>query len=343
MENEHIVLSGTELAQQFYPEQAKGGKLEGFSEGSLKSLVSDTRRAIYSACNSGECEGKIISENGRYYLEGEAEDLVRSIGGVVAGILAYPDIIRLPELKLEIAALPKTLIESRLKYGKRQRVIAPVCPDYGKDERFYRSIGSGISLEGQGAIKASRVLSRELIKNGFSADILILVANTETDIPEVMQNTVAGEVALYQSQCEASAQQIREEVGNEVGISVATFTEFMGGEFHERQNYCMAMMKEIMEVDNVFKKRIEHVAEARYSRHFQILGRQENAHELTIRYAAQYMALGSIVREFPEPTILLNYPTPNRQYFNAHNNVHPQLFFGGTHKTIPVLGSIVKR
>ena len=55
----------------------------------------------------------------------------------------------------------------------------------------------------------------------------------------------------------------------------------------------------------------------RKDRHSKILGRKEADYELTIRYMAQYAALGTLARRLEEPAILLNYPTPNLPFYNA--------------------------
>lgn len=339
-------ISGADFAKSFHPLEVQTGevRLEGISADALKVIADGTRKAIYRSCESGQITGKVLNNKGVYIFEGEAVALKDSVCGAIASVVAHPDVVRLPELRPEMIALPDTLVESLSTYDGRVSIIAPACPDYGKGERFYRAMGEGISAEAQGAINAATVIAEGFSQAGFNPEISILIANTEFDIPDIMQNVVEGEVVLYQQSCERTAEKVRKHVEGQGNVTAMTFTDFLGEVFHHRQYEVERHVREAMTVSEQVKARLQAIAAGRVARHSQILGRDELAHELTVRYVSQYMALGSIMRKHSNPSILLNYPTPNRAFFNAFANIHPLLKLpGDSEKVVPVMGTIVKR
>ena len=71
-----------------------------------------------------------------------------------------------------------------------------------------------------------------------------------------------------------------------------------------------------MSSDTGLATKIVATSKAREHRYLQILGREERNNELTVRYMAQYAALGSLLREHHDGSVILNYDTPNLPHFN---------------------------
>lgn len=317
--------------------------LEGVSSDYLSGLVSEVRKHLYTECQKGCCMDEIQNNKGRYEIEGKAAQALRRTGGAIASSLAHPDVIQLPQHKKERQAFSRVLIDSVLHNDSRHRIIAPVCPDYGKNEEFYRKMGGGISPEAQAAINAAKVLNAEY-KDFMTPEITILVADTEDDIEEIMQNTSRGERTVYKAKCESSVQAIQEVVTEVEGVEVKTFSQYLGEDFRKLQKLGEDKIMEVMlENDSVYDT-VASVAEQRIARHSQILARPEQSYELTIRYMAQYMALGEIARNQEVPTILLNYQTPNRAFYNASAHIHHDLrYTPELPLVVPVLGTFAKR
>lgn len=309
----------------------------------LKSVASEARKHLFSECSRGICQDQVNNSSGMYELKGGAAEAIRNVGGAVATVLANPEVIRLPDYKAERQGLSHLLIESALHYQGQHTIIAPVCPDYGSGESFYRKMGGGISPEAQAAIEATKVLTSSYT-DFLSPNVAILVADTEDDMEEIIENTALGESTVYKSHCESSAEAIREKLHDLPHVNVFTFSQFLGDEFRIKQREGERLIKELMRSEKHVFTAVSTVAEQRIARHSQILARPEEAYELTIRYMAQYMALGEIMRQREEPTLLMNYQTPNRTFYNAAVNVHPQLRFSEqSSRVVPVFGTIARR
>lgn len=326
------------------PELYTENSLQGISVDYLPSLVGEVRKHIAKSCQEGYCSGEVLNRQGQYEIYGDAAEVMRKTGGAIASLLAAPEVVQLPQSKPEKQQIGKTFAHSLMHYHAELDVVAPVCPDYGRGENFYRSIGRGISPEARGAIEAAKVLTSSF-SEFITPYIRIVVADTEDDIDEVMQNTAAGEISIFKEHCEASVQAIASEVQGLPHVSVSTFSQMFGSSFRELQKTGEEKIREIMETDEKFRAHVTGIANARAARHAQILARPEQAHELTIRYMAQYMSLGEHMRFREEPHMLLNYPTPNRAFYNAVTNIHPELRLPPTSgkEVIPVIGTFAKR
>ena len=221
-------------------------------------------------------------------------------------------------------------------------IIAPVCPDYGSDDLFYQAIGGGISPEAEGAIYASLALQKVSKMQKGDVKVAIAVADTEDDIPEIINRCAGGSVDTYKDSCQQSVNAIVRALGKRSKISVGTFTQFFGDEFRQKQYQYEDVMRARMVTDCTFAELVEKTSMVRTSRHAQILGREEINAELSVRYMAQYAALGTLLRSMPGITLGLNYPTSNRRFFNSGKYFGIELSENDS-KVVPILGSIVKR
>jgi hypothetical protein len=143
----------------------------------------------------------------------------------------------------------------------------------------------------------------------------------------------------------ASARSIEAALAGIPFVKVGTFTELLGHAFKERQYKYEALIRESAGREGRLGAEIREVSSKRAQRHFQILGRVEANNELTIRYMAQYAALGSLIRETESllTPVVINYETPNIPYFNI-GRYHGILRKGEDNPEIlPVMVSTVRR
>ncbi len=284
--------------------------------------------------------GSVLNNKGTFYASSEAIGVMSKIGEIIQGIASSSDSIRLPIYKEERSKLIKQLIDAYLDKSS-VKIIAPVCPDYGEGQAFHSNVGVGIGREAEAAIRATIVLDNVLVKAGLDFSIEILVADTEGDHEDILRRCSDGDLANYLRVCNRSSLDIASSIEG-LRAQSSTFTQRFGNIFPQTQYAYERLFKDKLVNDNSFKEEVTKIGESRRNRHSLILGREEKDFELTIRYMAQYAALGSIAREMDAPVIFLNYDTPNRLYYNAG-------FFRGVsfsqrdQNVIPVLGTVVKR
>lgn len=266
--------------------------------------------------------GGVIFNRGAFSFASEPLRFITVTAGLISQIGSAPELINLPnttEREKELLSLGQLLVQSLHEKKGRLKFLAPVCPDYSQEssDAFYQTIGEGISPQAYAAIRASKFIEETFSQHGFDPKIQILVADTEDDIPEVMARCVNGDPEVYQSRCMASVRAIREELSSKKDVDVTTFTQGLGNQFRQTQYDYEDVIRRLRKTNLKFDQEVQKLGEMRRDRHSKILGRKEINFELTIRYMAQYASLGTLARKYEEPTILLNYPTPNLPFYNA--------------------------
>ncbi len=285
--------------------------------------------------------GSILNNHGAYSLSEEGLRVVEATAQAISVLTSFPDQVRLPEMSGEREMLARILINALVDAYGKIHIITPVCPDYGKDAAFYRSMGGQIGSEARAAIIASQLLHQYLPNFGIYPHTYILVADTEDDKPEILANCAEGDVNKYHASCQASARAITNALREVPRVTVSTFSEALGDNFRTKQYAYEDKIRSEMRRDLKFRNLVTDIAQTRVARHSQILNRPEYDFELTIRYMAQYAALGSIARAIPTPAVLMNYETPNRAYFNAAVNRHSAIQLSADDmRVIPVLGTV---
>lgn len=291
-------------------------------------------------CVNETFSGEVINNNGKFLFSERTQGLVFDILSVIKVFDQNPDSMRLPEYKSERFSLVKVLVNSLSNAGGKFQIFCPVCPDYGKGSNFYKTMGEGLSPEARAGIEATKVLLNLLPEIGLKPKITILVADTEDDLPEVIKNCAGGDVELYKNKCQRSVNEVCEVLSG-LEVSVDTFTHGLGDDFRTTQYLFEKILKE--NSNGSLAGLIKSSGSERSEKHSQILGRSENNFELTIRYMAQYAALGHILRA-DDMVVLMNYQTPNRKFYNAATNVNRSLILDGRdYKVIPVIGTVVRR
>lgn len=112
----------------------------------------------------------------------------------------------------------------------------------------------------------------------------------------------------------------------EDGIALTSFRRLFGENYARDQQICEIELNSGQALNSKIRSKFGNIARDRSKKHQQILGRGENNNELAIRYAAQYMvlveSLGKVGVEASN-LILVNYPTPNIEFFNLNRNLKP--------------------
>lgn len=319
---------GNELRKLFYPNSARiAASMDQVGK------IAEAVRVRLQETRGQEVENR----KGYFGFVGEAAQVMQKAGIVVTTLLSNPQSIRLPDTQSERKAFGNLLVDSLLNCGGKTMLIAPVCPDYAQDRS---SVGGGISAEAKAGVLGMETVITAFKNGGYDPRGIILVADTEDDIQEVINKSSSGNGNFYKSQCLSSVRAISEELKSVDGVEVGTFSSYLGDDFRKKQYSYEEIIRELMNKDRSFLRRIEGVGATRRTRHSDILGREEKDYELTVRYAAQYAALGNLLRDIQVPTAALNYATPNRLYFNPQQ-VHPDLPQKG--EAIPVLGTLIQR
>jgi hypothetical protein len=277
-----------------------------------------------------------------------SEDVIAKayqIATVIGKMINSPDSIRLPMSKTERNALVSILVGQLSADSRMLNLLAPVCPDYGEGEAFHSQVRHGVGREAQGAIDAMTTLHQILSEADLPYQATILVADSETDHEDILKKCAGGDRDAYLRDCESNVGliiQSLQALSLSDTVKCATFSALIQPQFHEKQHEYEKGIAKIIKTDKKLLHEVETIAKERKNRHAQILGRPEQDAELTIRYMAQYAALGEIASQSQTPTVLLNYPTPNIRYFNlriSQETGEKEM----TSQSVPVLVSQIKR
>ena len=203
------------------------------------------------------------------------------------------------------------------KASRRLEFFCPVCPDYSKVDY---SLSNGISDSAEQCLAHARELSDALA--GTNHKFYILLADTEDDLPSVLRRLTNGNLTDFFSRCETSVQKINTTAGNlyPTHIQAIRFQEYFGDQFRTQQYAVEINIRKRMQCSPSLRREVEQISEERAAKHALILGRPERDNELTIRYMAQYGALGILLRKHAigfAKTIVMNYETPNNKYYNS--------------------------
>lgn len=334
-----VIVSGDQMIQMFSSAKTSfmlEPRKASVAQETIKVMVRDVRRKL------GEMYPRQIeSSSGSFVMNEHVFNTLKNISEAALSITDHSDTLRLPETNAERKEFIESVADSVFD-EKGIIFVAPVCPDYSKGELFYREMGEAISPEAQAAISAVKTLSEHFPKTKISTSFLLLVANTEDDKPEIIKNCVNGDIDRYKKMCEGSAKGIRNKLQEIDNVQVSTFTDVLGDTFRETQYVYEEKIRKSMESKDKFRAEVVSIGDKRSQRHSQILGRKEEDYELTVRYMAQYAALGSLAKRSAQRIIFLNYETPNRLYFNAAINRNKDIALSekDIQKTIPVLGTV---
>jgi len=296
----------------------------------LKEIVDSVRKSIKQILpDAAEDKG------GMYAFTGKGSEIFQKAGLAVARILQNREIVRIPDSKPERNALGQLLVDSLVNHQGKLIFVVPVCPDYASDRG---SLGGSLSAEAKAGIAGLKAAVDSFRSAGFDPRGVLLIANTEDDMSEIISYSAKGSTRYYQDQCLSSVKEAQHYFDKEPAITVGTFTDFMGDSFRTGQYDFEKQIRKTMAQDVKFEERVRKIGNDRKDRHRGILNRSEEQYELTVRYLAQYASLGKLLREVTTPVIALNYSTPNRVYFNPHL-IHESLG-DKSDNVIPIFGTV---
>lgn len=271
--------------------------------------------------------GSVVFDSGRRRVSESAAGVQRDVLQLCQEIVQRSQDLRLPDSKPMRREFVDVLVRSRVD-DLPIRILNQVCPDYG--------LSGGISKEAEAGVRASQAL-----QDIFGDDVsqTVLVADTESDIPEVVERH-GGNPELYLAACRESVEAISLTLP---GVEVTTFTEYFGDRFHECQYNFEALIRTEMDTTPGIGYYIRRTSLERRAKHAAIIGREEKDYELSVRYMAQYAAFGSLVRqEEAGGIVLVNYSTPNRAFYNFADETGLALH-DSDQGVLPVIGSIVRQ
>ena len=182
----------------------------------------------------------VVFDKGAFHMAPEPLRITKLVAGLTSTAGAS-EVVNLPnntEREKELISLGSLLVTSLLEHRGRLRFVTPVCPDYSQESSvsFYQTIGRGISPQARAAIRAAEFIEQVFPQYGFDPKVEILVADTEDDIPEVMERCVDGDPQIYKARCLSSVGAIRSELNGTGNMTdVTTFTQGLGGQFRQTQ------------------------------------------------------------------------------------------------------------
>lgn len=188
------------------------------------------------------------------------------------------------------------------------RFFAPVCPDYPTS--ITGELGTGILEANIPLIDISHIIAGSLSREGIAYEMNFILADTETDIEEIVQR-LAGSEDDFLARCQLSVKFLEEKVP--AGARVSTFSEFFEGRWHEMQYYWEERIKKETAQQENLGYYLKDLASRRTEKFKNQFGRTLSFYEClqtAIRHYAQYMTLGYWMRQYPG-SVLINTDSPN--------------------------------
>jgi len=222
-------------------------------------------------------------------------------------------LVKFPSIKDGYAEFVAGLSRGKINY------VGIGCPDYRKEYE----LGAGLSEQTRFYIEAVPDFVLASRKMGIKVGGKLLIANTESDLPEVLQRLTKGDEGLFHKRCRQSVKEMEKKIKakglSKKEMDFGLLLDFMP-DFHERQYVEERLIRERMLSEVDLRYALLDISIQRREKYRSILGREEKDCELTIRYEAQYRALVKYLRGLAEQTgeayIMFNYQTPNLMVVN---------------------------
>lgn len=239
-------------------------------------------------------------------------------------------------LLVEVPPWVTRALSRRMGKGKLILVSA-VCPDYERCEgRFtYRSMGSGLPFTARQHLGIAARIMEILAQESMALEYHITLADTEFDLPLVVEKLAEGEVERFLEKCESSCRRLKEEA-RAMGlplISCGRFTAQFPNWFPHYQEALTIINEEGR--TNPTRECDLNANAAKRKPLYQAMAAQpitlEYCRHMVMRQLAQYMAWGRCAEEtFGSEMIMMNHTTPNLSCVN-----HPRFRQGK--ERIPIL------
>jgi|GEM_PF-5268439 len=218
----------------------------------------------------------------------------------------------------EIPAWVLRSIERRIKKGNLT-IVSAVCPDYERiNGRFtYKSVGCGVPyVAGQHLQVVKSLISQ--IPESVQVTYSVTLADTEFDLPLVMDHLVGGDPCEFLRRCQASCENIFR-LAQAQGLPIKSSNRFtkIFPKWFEFYNLALQGFRFEAETNSSTSFDLAANANSRSSLYFAMTGGvnegdPEYCREMVLRQWAQYAAWGEAAREvFGQDLIMINHSTPN--------------------------------
>lgn len=236
----------------------------------------------------------------------------------------------------EVPAWVQNALNRRLK-KKHLTIVSAVCPDYERcNGKFtYQGIGSGLPYTAERHLDIVAQMSQLLLAHEVSFTYHITLADTEFDLPLVVDHMTGGDKQKFIDSCESSCRALVV-AAKQRSLPIKTcgrFTDLFPTWFRHYEVALRQVRREVEESGRV-RYDLEINAASRASLYDAMAGRAigiEYCREMVLRQNAQYMTWGQCAEErFGNSFIMMNHTTSNLRFIN-----HP--FMRNGKERIPIL------
>lgn len=199
------------------------------------------------------------------------------------------------------------------------------CPRYGEHDE-YDTLEEGLSQTASTYLYSLPHLTSALTKSGIPYRGYVLVNDTEEQMAD---GSLLGRLGLtretYRAKCRENVEAVKQAIAEDeriTGVSAHLFTEVFPGFIDVTANL-EKQLHHLTQSDSDLRLAMAKVADARLARHAKIMGGQcdfSDSLYLSLHYSAEYMALGYLLRLYPElsgDSFIINYNSPNVEQFNS--------------------------
>lgn len=192
--------------------------------------------------------------------------------------------------------------------------FAPVCPDYPADSRSAQ-LGVGLGGTIPPVLSLVKNITTLLKDRSVPYKISILLADTETDLPEVVA-LLANSVDDFLGRCRQTvvvAQKAAPDLFYDSDVQIVPFTEYFDGQWHTMQYFWEKITCKKTKEDSDFNLFLNQLTPTRTKKYEKQFGRHcsmEECFGMAVRHYAQYHALGYWMRQY-HGSVMINTNSPN--------------------------------
>jgi hypothetical protein len=212
---------------------------------------------------------------------------------------------------------------SRQLFSGKVTLVSAVCPDYARNERgfTYRTISGGLPHIASQHLEIARMVQKNLETLSIAFEYHITLADTEFDLPFVVEKMTEGDPFRFLALCEKSCQAIQERA-DELDVSLSTCQRFTKAFPQWYTIYHKALLEVEHELNINSSVQVDLVdkstgRESLYQAMTSQLVTQDYCRAMVKRQWAQYMAWGKLAtKTFGERIVMMNHSTPNLSRVN---------------------------
>jgi hypothetical protein len=227
-------------------------------------------------------------------------------------------------------------IGRRMRTGKLT-VVSAVCPDYERvaGKFTYKAMGSSVPFTAQQHLQVVKEISALLNGQGVELNYIMTLADTEFDLPLVVEALCQGDASEFLRRCQESchALQCQAEKDGLVMNGCRRFTDVFP-EWFEYYTLAYEHVKAQTAASASAAQDLAIKACSRATLYKAMAGQpvsQQYCHEMVLRQWAQYATWGELAtRTFGQDIVMMNHSTPNLSLVNAP-------FFRAGRERIPIL------